>query len=859
MKEYWDKIEPIIAHVSRPGRYAGNELNMIKKDWEQIEVSFALAFPEVYEIGMSHIGFEILYHILNKYSWIAAERVFSPWIDMEDEMRQNEIPLFSLESKIAINNFDILGITLQYELQYTNVINLLDLSGIPLKSIDRKEKDPFVIAGGPCAYNPEPMAEYFDAIVIGDGEEVSVEIAEIIRRRKRERLNRNEVLNILSQLEGVYIPSFYEVEKDSAGTFKGIIPIKEGIPKSIRARILNNLDLANYPIKPLVPLIEITHDRFSLEIMRGCTRGCRFCNAGMIYRPTRMRNVDDLVKQTQEVINNTGYDEIALVSLSTSDYSNLVQLISKIKIIFENTDIAISFPSLRSDTFNANIADLAQGLRRSGLTFAPEAGTQRLRDVINKNNNDKDLINALTIAFERNWNRVKLYFMIGLPTETDKDIEGIIDLVGSVVRLGRKYGRKEVHVTISPFSPKPQTPFQWEKQESSSVLHEKIALLKKGIRWQEVKLSWRDPRVSQLEAILGRGDRRLGEVIYRAWDSGARFDSWSDQFDYERWLNVFEECHLKPDDYLNEKDINSPLPWEHIDRGITKSFLIKERDRAYSIQTTENCKTGSCCQCGMSDYTDCQSLNSIDDRKVETVDIAEKNVLYGRRVRKAYIKQVIRRVRIGYCKGHEVRFTSHLDTIRIFIRALRRAKISMALSQGYNVHPKISMGPPLVLGYTSRAEYFDLDIIDNPPFNFDYLLNKQLPQGFHVFKSILISGKEPSLNSIINLASYYISWKGDMKAKELEEPIDTFLKCNSHWVNRREKEVDIRPNIIEVTTQKDGIELLVQIGPKGTARAEEFMDAILVDYDNKPLIINVERTGLYIKKMGSLFTPLEIQ
>ncbi len=863
MESVEKKLDSVLPNVIRPGRYLGNEIHIIRKKWQSVEVHFALAFPDVYEIGMSHMGFGLLYHILNQIEWVAAERVYAPWIDMEQEMKQAGIPLFSLESKKPIRFFDVLGFSLQYELQYTNVLNMIDLADIPLRSKERKDKDPLIIAGGPCAFNPEPLAHFLDAVVLGDGEEVIIEIANVVRQSKRNRINRKETLKTLSKLDGVYIPTYYSETLKSDGSFQCMNPKSEHVRPKIEARILDFLPPAHYPSKPLVPLIEVVHDRFSMEIMRGCTRGCRFCNAGIIYRPVREKGVEDMVKEAKTVIENTGYDEIALLSLSTSDYSDLSKLLRNLKASFHGQEVSLSFPSLRADSFTPEMIEFVDGLRRTGLTFAPEAGTQRLRNVINKDLQEEDLLRAVEMGFKGNWNRVKLYFMIGLPSETVEDIQGIVNVVRQVVKIGRKYGRKKVVVSISPFSPKPQTPFQWESQDSLEIMNKKISLLKEKIKWPEVKLSWRDPHVSQLETVLGRGDRRIGEVVYHAWKAGAKFDAWSDQFSYDHWIRAFQKNNISIEDYCDKRNTRDPLPWDHLDKGVSKSYLIQEKERALSEMLTKDCRSSQCKGCGLSEHPRCREYASSNKIVTQSPLQQSQGFVYGRKIKHRVKPPMKMKLRLQYRKEDQARFTSHLDLIRIFTRALRRARFPLEYSQGYHRHPKIGTCPPLPLGFTSQAEYLDLDVINYVDRDFKDKMNRYLPSGLEIVAYKIFLQNISPLNRSIDLASYFVEWEDRDHQEDMNIYMDRFMKKNSYrmMVRRKKnvKELDVRDSVVEMSQNGKGIKLVMRLGLQGTPRLDEVMQAVFSDLGDFIMNKRVKRTGLYIDKRGTWISPLDIE
>ena len=569
--------------MTKPARYTGGEYNAVHKDHACVDVKFALAFPDAYEIGMSNLGLRILYEILNRRDDTVAERVFAPWVDMEDEMRRAGLPLFALESGVPVRDFDILGFSLGYELTYTNVLNMLDLAGIPVLASERTEDDPLVIAGGCCAFNPEPMSDFIDAFVIGEGEEIVHEIIDVFKRRRAD--GKPALLGELASIEGVYVPSLYDVSYNPDGTVKEIRPKSPGIRPTIKKRVIRDLDSAEYIESPVIPFIETVHERIPLEVMRGCSRGCRFCQAGMVYRPVRQRSREKLVELADVLAANTGYDDISLLSLSTPDYRGIEDLVRCLIERYQDRRIGISLPSIRADAPCVQLAAEIQKVRKSGLTLAPEAGTQRMRDVINKNVTEDDLLAAAQAAFRCGWKRIKLYFMIGLPTETDDDLIGIAHLARDVYRVGRSMGFKPtVNLSVANFVPKPHTPFQWRAQDSVEELERKQAVLMKALRGKHVALSWQDARASRLEAVLSRGDRRLGAVILAAWRKGCRFDAWDEHRDHEKWVQALDECGLDPAFYANRRRAHDEvLPWDHIDCGVTGEYLMREDERAGEV------------------------------------------------------------------------------------------------------------------------------------------------------------------------------------------------------------------------------------------------------------------------------------
>ncbi len=602
-------LKEILLQVEKPARYIGNEINMVKKNPDDVDIRIAFCFPDVYEVGMSHLGLQILYYFFNRRVDTYCERCFAPWYDMEEKMRENNIPLFALETGDALNKFDFVAFTLQYEMSYTNIINMLNLAGIPVWSAERGEDDPIVIAGGPCAYNPEPLADMIDMFYIGEGEVSYDEFLDLYRDMKKAGCTKAEFLEKCLKIEGIYVPKFYDVKYKENGEIESFTPNHPDAPKTIKKVIVKDMDTAFYPDKQLVPLIETVHDRVTLEVFRGCIRGCRFCQAGYVYRPVREKSCDKLLGLADSLLKNSGHEEISLTSLSTGDYRSFSELANGLIDRYAKDSVSISLPSLRIDAFSLDLMEKVQAVRKSGLTFAPEAGTQRLRDVINKGITEEEILNGCALAFSGGWTRVKLYFMVGLPTETDEDLLGIVKLSNAIVEKFFEIPKEErkgrpISVTVSSacFVPKPFTPFQWTAQSTVEEFMRKQKFVKTSMTRKQVKYNYHEPELSSLEGVLARGDRRVGKVLYRAWELGAKFDSWNELFKYDVWMQAFKDTGISKEFYANrERSYDEILPWDHISIGVSKEFFIKEMEKAKTEIVTPNCRK-QCSGCGAAQF-----------------------------------------------------------------------------------------------------------------------------------------------------------------------------------------------------------------------------------------------------------------
>jgi radical SAM family uncharacterized protein/radical SAM-linked protein len=771
----------LLPFVSRPSRYLGNEVNSLHKDSRKIRLAFALAFPDAYEVGMSHVGLQILYSILNSRDDVACERVFAPWVDMEAILRNRGIPLVSLESGLPLRNFDVIGFSLQYELSFTNVLNMLELSSIPLLSDERDENDPIILAGGPCAFHPEPMAEFFDAILIGEGEEAILEIADTILRWKEARGDKAALLRELSRVPGVYVPSFYTVRYNPDNTVAEITPLAPGGGR-VKKRAIADLDTVAHPTRPILPFMKVVHDRLAVEIARGCTRGCRFCQAGFIYRPYRERNPDRIKKMIREGLAATGYEEISLLSLSAGDYSSIGQLLADLMARYAREKVAISLPSLRVETLTHQMMDQILRVRKTGFTLAPEAGTARLRNVINKGVEEYGLYEAARHLSQRGWKSVKLYFMIGLPTEREEDLRAIVDL-SRRLRFAGGRGKAPIHVitSVSAFVPKAHTPFQWEPQMVLADMVGEHTFLRSTLREQGVRLKWQDPRMSLLEGVFARGDRRLSRVLVAAHRLGCRFDGWGEHFQFDLWKRAFESCGLSMEFYAHRRrDPSEVLPWDHIDSGIEKEFLLREWEKGMRGGMSAQCSPDSCEGCGVCD-------GKRASLRVKREVPSRPSIRQERRTVSSM------RIQARAYKLGEARFLSHLEMVTAFHRAAKRAHLPLVYSRGFHPLPKIRFEGALPLGVESLAELVEFELLG--PMRVEVFmekLNKELPEGLEVSP---LYGIPPSQGKDYTREAHWCVL-GFSHIEGLQDKIDAFLGRDRLIIAQRRKrgigEIDLR-------------------------------------------------------------------
>ncbi len=813
------KLDKILPFVKKPARYIGGELGAVYKDWHDVEVKFCLVFPDLYEIGMSHHGLQLLYHIVNSRADFLAERVFAPDIDMEEILCRHKLPLFSIESRTPLSEFDIIGITLPYELCYTNILTILSMAGLPLRAIDRDDVFPMVIGGGACSFNPEPVADFFDAIVVGDGEEAILEIGEVVVAAKQNSWRKRDLLLALGRIEGVYIPSFFQPIYDDS-VFSGVKHLVNGYDR-VRRRVLAKMVDKSLLANPLVPIVKPVHDRLGIEVARGCTRGCRFCQAGIIYRPVREREPEEILAIAEEGIANTGFDELALLSLSTGDYSCLFDMLRSLMDRFAGEFVSVSMPSMRVGTLTPQIIEQIQRVRKSGFTVAPEAGTDRLREVINKGIREEDLLATCKDAVEAGWGLIKMYFMVGLPTETMDDVLAIGDLVQKSREAGGSGKRIRVNVSVGTFVPKPHTPFQWQPQISMAEAKERCLSIKDSLPRKGTTLKYHDVQVSFLEGVFSRGDRRLSSLIEQAWRDGCRFDGWSEHFNLGRWQEIATKLGVDLDAYLAGRDLNQPLPWDHIDCGVSRKFLEKEWERALEQVYTEDCRKGACHGCGLCDFKEVKPITASkteENPQVNCGTIREKTSdrQGGERLKFRY--------RFSYSRLGDSRFYGHLELLQLVFRVLHRVGLPVLFSQGYNPSPKVSFSQALPVGLESMVEFFEVELAEMISHDNEVIasLNRELPKTIRVTSlEFMGNKKKPPADCRV---TYQISFPFELDDK-IKKKINDFLAEKSWLVEKfrkgKRKSLDIRPLVIEVKPKERSLDLLL-FHPHGKAGTTPF-------------------------------------
>jgi radical SAM family uncharacterized protein/radical SAM-linked protein len=815
----------------------GGETGSVRKD--NADLRFVLAFPDVYEVGMSHLGMQILYAVLNHVDWIAAERVYAPWPDMEDMLRCSSLPLATLESSTPLGAADILGFTLQHELSYTNILNMLQLAGIPLLASERQEGYPLILGGGPCALNPEPLADFFDAFLLGDGEEAVIEIANAYRDWKRDGTAKEDLLERLSTIDGVYIPSFFHVSYKNDGAIAEITPLRTGYEK-VRRRIVADLEHVLYPTEPVVPFLKTVHDRVSMEIARGCTSGCRFCQAGFIYRPVRERTPEKILQTIDATLRNTGYEEISLLSLSTADYSCISPLLRSLMARYSEERIAVSLPSLRVGKLTREMVDEIRKVRKTGFTLAPEAGSERLRQVINKGITEEALLDNAFEIYSAGWRVIKLYFMIGLPSETMEDVQGIVDLSAKVKREGKKAGcGGDVNVSVGSFVPKAHTPFQWEQQISYEEILEKQQFLRAELKRKKLHFKWQDAPLSVLEGVFARGDRRLGAVLMKACELGCRFDGWGEHFDFRKWQEAFAAASIDPVFYHRRRAFDETLPWDHLDCGVTKEFLFSEWEKARLGELTEDCRSGKCTGCGVCDF------QAVKMRLCEEQWDAPVALPSSGSVEAGKQSEMNEKIRIRFSKVGPMRLLSHLEMMNMFYRAVKRAGVPIRYSCGFHPHPKFSFATALSVGVESVAEYLDMEIAEG--YGAERVrerLNCVLPEGMEIMEAFEIPLRSDSLSTIMDKIRYRVTFPEGLSV-DLPALAKTFLALEQH-VHRREKqskvvEIDLRHELHELHASDRYLEMVV-----GRGKPLEFVAAI-TGLSEKAL------TGAAIEKLEVIF------